>query len=101
MFPLHLPVIKCVIYTKNTLNNGYADLSDMLVLLCYLKAGKADFEYLERKVLEWGEPKVPSAKQVRTHQVVLCDQSSVFYLLRFDFALNEFLIVVSLNKHEA
>lgn len=29
-----------------------------------MQAGKADFEYLEKKALEWGEPKVPSGKQV-------------------------------------
>lgn len=29
------------------------------------QAGKADFELLEKKALEWGEPKVPSGKQVR------------------------------------
>ena len=28
-----------------------------------IEAGKADFEYLEKKALEWGEPKVPSGKQ--------------------------------------
>ncbi|BAT76701.1 hypothetical protein VIGAN_01474800 [Vigna angularis var. angularis] len=28
-----------------------------------IEAGKADFEYLEKKVKEWGEPKVASAKQ--------------------------------------
>ncbi|KAL0552285.1 hypothetical protein IC582_011393 [Cucumis melo] len=28
-----------------------------------IEAGKADFEFLEKKALEWGEPKVPSAKQ--------------------------------------
>ncbi|PKI79542.1 hypothetical protein CRG98_000017 [Punica granatum] len=28
-----------------------------------IKAGKADFEMLEKKAKEWGEPKVPSAKQ--------------------------------------
>lgn len=28
------------------------------------QAGKADFEMLEKKAKEWGEPKVPSAKQV-------------------------------------
>ncbi|XP_028791095.1 xylose isomerase-like [Neltuma alba] len=28
-----------------------------------IEAGKADFEFLEKKVMEWGEPKVPSAKQ--------------------------------------
>lgn len=28
------------------------------------QAGKADFETLEKKAMEWGEPKVPSAKQV-------------------------------------
>lgn len=28
------------------------------------QAGKADFEYLEKKAIEWGEPKVPSGKQV-------------------------------------
>jgi hypothetical protein len=32
---------------------------------CGLKqAGKGDFETLEKKVLEWGEPTVPSGKQV-------------------------------------
>ncbi|KAH9806044.1 Xylose isomerase [Citrus sinensis] len=29
-----------------------------------IEAGKADFEMLEKKAMEWGEPKVPSAKQV-------------------------------------
>ncbi|KAK4772106.1 hypothetical protein SAY86_013881 [Trapa natans] len=28
-----------------------------------IEAGKADFEMLEKKAMEWGEPKVPSAKQ--------------------------------------
>ncbi|KAJ4952933.1 hypothetical protein NE237_029765 [Protea cynaroides] len=28
-----------------------------------IEAGKADFEFLEKKVLEWGEPKVASGKQ--------------------------------------
>ncbi|PIA28595.1 hypothetical protein AQUCO_06800036v1 [Aquilegia coerulea] len=28
-----------------------------------IEAGKADFEILEKKAMEWGEPKVPSAKQ--------------------------------------
>lgn len=28
------------------------------------QAGKGDFEYLEKKAIEWGEPRVPSAKQV-------------------------------------
>ncbi|KAM3220694.1 xylose isomerase [Capsicum annuum] len=28
-----------------------------------IEAGKADFELLEKKALEWGEPKVPSGKQ--------------------------------------
>ncbi|KAG5563748.1 hypothetical protein RHGRI_000076 [Rhododendron griersonianum] len=28
-----------------------------------VEAGKADFELLEKKAMEWGEPKVPSAKQ--------------------------------------
>ncbi|KAI4375573.1 hypothetical protein MLD38_013427 [Melastoma candidum] len=28
-----------------------------------IEAGKADFETLEKKAMEWGEPKVPSAKQ--------------------------------------
>ncbi|CAL5328462.1 unnamed protein product [Camellia sinensis] len=28
-----------------------------------IEAGKADFEQLEKKAMEWGEPKVPSAKQ--------------------------------------
>ena len=28
-----------------------------------IEAGKADFEYLEKKAIEWGEPTVPSAKQ--------------------------------------
>jgi len=30
----------------------------------FKQAGKGDFETLERKVLEWGEPTVPSGKQV-------------------------------------
>lgn len=30
-----------------------------------IEAGKADFEYLEKKAMEWGEPKIPSAKQVK------------------------------------
>lgn len=29
-----------------------------------IEEGKADFEYLEKKAKEFGEPKVPSAKQV-------------------------------------
>lgn len=29
-----------------------------------IEAGKADFNLLEKKVIEWGEPKVGSAKQV-------------------------------------
>nr|ACN31233.1 unknown [Zea mays] len=28
-----------------------------------IEAGKGDFEALEKKVLEWGEPTVPSGKQ--------------------------------------
>ncbi|GER52635.1 xylose isomerase family protein [Striga asiatica] len=28
-----------------------------------IEAGKADFDYLEKKAIEWGEPKVASAKQ--------------------------------------
>ncbi|CAO2823015.1 unnamed protein product [Amaranthus hypochondriacus] len=28
-----------------------------------IEAGKADFEFLEKKAMEWGEPKVPSGKQ--------------------------------------
>ncbi|KAK4777957.1 hypothetical protein SAY87_018144 [Trapa incisa] len=28
-----------------------------------IEAGKADFKMLEKKAMEWGEPKVPSAKQ--------------------------------------
>ncbi|KAL5699287.1 xylose isomerase [Ranunculus cassubicifolius] len=28
-----------------------------------IEAGKADFDLLEKKAMEWGEPKVPSAKQ--------------------------------------
>ncbi|KAA8535486.1 hypothetical protein F0562_030489 [Nyssa sinensis] len=28
-----------------------------------IEAGKADFDMLEKKAMEWGEPKVPSAKQ--------------------------------------
>ena len=28
-----------------------------------IEAGKGDFETLEKKVLEWGEPIVPSGKQ--------------------------------------
>ncbi|XP_021895242.1 xylose isomerase-like isoform X2 [Carica papaya] len=28
-----------------------------------IEAGKADYDMLEKKVMEWGEPKVPSAKQ--------------------------------------
>ncbi|CAK9163359.1 unnamed protein product [Ilex paraguariensis] len=28
-----------------------------------VEAGKADFETLEKKAMEWGAPKVPSAKQ--------------------------------------
>ncbi|XP_050219204.1 xylose isomerase [Mercurialis annua] len=28
-----------------------------------IEAGKADFDMLEKKAIEWGEPKVPSAKQ--------------------------------------
>ncbi|KAI5675466.1 hypothetical protein M9H77_06416 [Catharanthus roseus] len=28
-----------------------------------IEAGKADFEMLEKKTIEWGEPRVPSAKQ--------------------------------------
>ncbi|XP_038699700.1 xylose isomerase [Tripterygium wilfordii] len=28
-----------------------------------IEAGKADFDFLEKKAMEWGEPKVPSAKQ--------------------------------------
>lgn len=33
--------------------------------LCILQqAGKADFEMLEKKAMEWGEPKVLSSKQV-------------------------------------
>lgn len=34
------------------------------------QAGKADFELLEKKAMEWGEPKVPSAKQVIQHYVI-------------------------------
>ena len=30
----------------------------------FKQAGKGDFVTLERKVLEWGEPTVPSGKQV-------------------------------------
>jgi len=30
-----------------------------------VEAGKADFEFLEKKAMEWGEPRVPSAKQVK------------------------------------
>lgn len=30
-----------------------------------IEEGKADFEYLEKKAKEFGEPKVPSAKQVQ------------------------------------
>lgn len=29
----------------------------------HIEAGKGDFEYLEKKAIEWGEPRVPSAKQ--------------------------------------
>ena len=37
----------------------------LILLWCMLQqAGKADFEMLEKKVKEWGEPKVASAKQV-------------------------------------
>lgn len=40
------------------------------------QAGKGDFEYLEKKAMEWGEPKVPSAKQVM--QIIeLCLGASV------------------------
>ncbi|MEI4856004.1 xylose isomerase, partial [Klebsiella pneumoniae] len=28
-----------------------------------VEAGKADFDLLEKAAMEWGEPKVPSAKQ--------------------------------------
>lgn len=31
----------------------------------WTQAGKADFDYLEKKAIELGEPKVASAKQVR------------------------------------
>ena len=44
-------------------------LSDDIYLFIYAifgQAGKADFEMLEKKAIEWGEPKVPSAKQVIT-----------------------------------
>ncbi|KAJ0113630.1 hypothetical protein Patl1_02578 [Pistacia atlantica] len=30
------------------------------------QAGKADFEYLEKKAMEWGEPKVPCLNSSRT-----------------------------------
>lgn len=35
-----------------------------LILNFLCQAGKVDFETLEKKAMEWGEPKVPSAKQV-------------------------------------
>jgi len=35
------------------------------LLYCFKQAGKGDFETLEKKVLEWGEPTVPSGKQVK------------------------------------
>lgn len=31
----------------------------------FQQAGKADFELLEKKAMEWGEPTVASAKQVK------------------------------------
>jgi hypothetical protein len=34
------------------------------LLYGFNQAGKGDFETLEKKVLEWGEPTVPSGKQV-------------------------------------
>ena len=60
---------------------------DVLVLNAWLmhgmhliQAGKGDFEYLEKKAMEWGEPKVPSAKQVFETfvYVTLCLYTSVF-----------------------
>ena len=36
----------------------------MLCIIPFPQAGKADFEFLEKKAIEWGEPKVPSGKQV-------------------------------------
>ena len=36
-----------------------------------IEEGKADFEYLEKKAKEFGEPKVPSAKQVQVKNLFL------------------------------
>lgn len=34
-------------------------------MVIFQQAGKADFELLEKKAMEWGEPTVASAKQVK------------------------------------
>ncbi|CAH1432648.1 unnamed protein product [Lactuca virosa] len=40
-----------------------------------IEAGKADFELLEKKVMEWGEPTVPSGKQELAEMIF---QSAIF-----------------------
>ena len=49
-----------------TLKKDWIGLRLKVLTLVYgfKQAGKGDFETLERKVLEWGEPTVPSGKQV-------------------------------------
>ncbi|THG12867.1 hypothetical protein TEA_007936 [Camellia sinensis var. sinensis] len=42
-----------------------------------IEAGKADFEQLEKKAMEWGEPKVPSAKQEWPSQIRTFTASSL------------------------
>lgn len=39
-------------------------ICNVVLIISTKKAGKADFEMLEKKTIEWGEPRVPSAKQV-------------------------------------
>uniref|UniRef100_A0A165X8F4 Uncharacterized protein n=1 Tax=Daucus carota subsp. sativus TaxID=79200 RepID=A0A165X8F4_DAUCS len=57
---------------------------------------KADFDYLEKKVPEWGEPKFPSAKQARTLQVQLRELCSVFTCWYIKYTLNGLLFKSSI-----
>jgi len=58
------------------------------------QAGKADFDYLEKKVKEWGEPKVASAKQVTKPLYLPCSNKGWNYLAMYithEFSLSQLI----------
>lgn len=66
----------------------------------FTQAGKADFDFLYKKAIEWGEPKVPSAKQVSPVKNLLLVGAFISIFLAFFDLINFAFVHMNENSTE-